>query len=389
MTILYSKKNGHTQQNTENNAIFVRDFSSQTKSLQRKADMANNAAQREETPRPNNTGMPDNLKAGIESLSGFSMDDVRVHYNSSKPATVQALAYTQGTDIHVAPGQEKHLPHEAWHVAQQMAGRVSPTTNINGMPVNDNAALEHEADVMGEKATIQKKNNEKKMSYSPLTKITQCEFDEHSITTYTQNKENWTEKMRMIESTSPSTYVHASRDGDSKFTSKNLSKTFNNVNYIGGDLASRTTATNPTEKDQINKTNNGHITLEGRYMYLMNQLVHDAFSLQLDAIKKGPPVISGYDNLNFSDYNEKKIQISPYSIQQIIENIAEDAEDFIRTNKNDTDDMDYPISIIKHVSEDTLNYTNHLIDSIPYLKDADKNNNLVHYHGGPWPKIRS
>ena len=118
----------------------------------RKADIANNAAQRAEAPRPNNTGMPDNLKAGIESLSGFSMDDVRVHYNSSKPATVQALAYTQGTDIHVAPGQEKHLPHEAWHVAQQMAGRVSPTTNINGLPVNDNAALEHEADVMGEKA---------------------------------------------------------------------------------------------------------------------------------------------------------------------------------------------------------------------------------------------
>lgn len=100
----------------------------------------------------NETGLPDNLKAGVESLSGYSLDDVRVHYNSSKPATVQALAYTQGTDIHVAPGQEKHLPHEAWHVAQQMAGRVSPTTNINGMPVNDNAALEHEADVMGEKA---------------------------------------------------------------------------------------------------------------------------------------------------------------------------------------------------------------------------------------------
>jgi len=103
--------------------------------------------------------MPDNLKSGIESLSGFSMDDVRVHYNSSKPATVQALAYTQGTDIHVAPGQEKCLPHEAWHVAQQMAGRVSPTTNINGMPVNDNAALEHEADVMGEKAVTQRKEN--------------------------------------------------------------------------------------------------------------------------------------------------------------------------------------------------------------------------------------
>ena len=102
--------------------------------------------------KPNNTGLPDNLKAGVESLSGFSMDDVKVHYNSSQPATVQALAYTQGTDIYVAPGQERHLPHEAWHVAQQMAGRVAPTTEINGMPVNDNAALEHEADVMGEKS---------------------------------------------------------------------------------------------------------------------------------------------------------------------------------------------------------------------------------------------
>lgn len=100
----------------------------------------------------NETGMPDNLKAGVENLSGFAMDDVRVHYNSDKPATVQALAYTQGTDIHVAPGQEQHLPHEAWHVAQQMAGRVEPTTEVGGLPVNDNAALEHEADVMGARA---------------------------------------------------------------------------------------------------------------------------------------------------------------------------------------------------------------------------------------------
>lgn len=102
--------------------------------------------------KPNNTGLPDNLKAGVESLSGFSMDDVKVHYNSSQPATVQALAYTQGTDIHVAPGQERYLPHEAWHVAQQLAGRVEPTTEVGGMPVNDNIDLEHEADVMGARA---------------------------------------------------------------------------------------------------------------------------------------------------------------------------------------------------------------------------------------------
>ena len=156
MQTTYSQKTDVAQRASDSSAESLVDSSSQGESLQRKADLANNAAQRAEAPRPNNTGMPDNLKAGIESLSGFSMDDVRVHYNSSKPATVQALAYTQGTDIHVAPGQEKCLPHEAWHVAQQMAGRVSPTTNINGMPVNDNAALEHEADVMGEKAVMQR-----------------------------------------------------------------------------------------------------------------------------------------------------------------------------------------------------------------------------------------
>ena len=107
-----------------------------------------------ETPKQkrNETGMSDNLKAGIEDLSGFAMDDVRVHYNSPEPATVQALAYTQGTDIYVAPGQEQHLPHEAWHVAQQMAGRVEPTTEVSGLPVNDCIELEHEADVMGARA---------------------------------------------------------------------------------------------------------------------------------------------------------------------------------------------------------------------------------------------
>ena len=54
----------------------------------------------------------------------MSMDAVRVHYNSTKPAQLNAHAYTQGTDIHVASGQERHLPHEGWHVVQQMQGRV-------------------------------------------------------------------------------------------------------------------------------------------------------------------------------------------------------------------------------------------------------------------------
>jgi hypothetical protein len=97
--------------------------------------------------------LPDNVKHGVESLSGISMDDVKVHYNSAKPAQLNAHAYAQGTDIHIASGQEKHLPHEAWHVVQQKQGRVQPTTMMKAkVPINDDQGLEKEADVMGARA---------------------------------------------------------------------------------------------------------------------------------------------------------------------------------------------------------------------------------------------
>ncbi|MDZ4263079.1 MAG: DUF4157 domain-containing protein, partial [Pseudomonadota bacterium] len=100
----------------------------------------------------NSTGMPDTLKSGIEQLSGLSMDGVQVHYNSAQPAQLNALAYAQGDQIHVGPGQEKHLPHEAWHVVQQKQGRVKPTVQRVGVQLNDDAGLEQEADLMGAKA---------------------------------------------------------------------------------------------------------------------------------------------------------------------------------------------------------------------------------------------
>ncbi|MFT5780295.1 MAG: hypothetical protein ACI837_003256 [Crocinitomicaceae bacterium] len=101
----------------------------------------------------NRTGLPDTLKTGMENLSGYSLDDVKVHYNSPKPAQLQAHAYAQGSQIHLGSGQEKHLPHEAWHVVQQKQGRVRPTTQLKSkVNINDDAGLEKEADVMGAKA---------------------------------------------------------------------------------------------------------------------------------------------------------------------------------------------------------------------------------------------
>lgn len=97
----------------------------------------------------NLTGLPDKLKAGIEALSGMDISAVRVHTNSDKPAHMHAEAYAQGNDIYVGCGQERHLPHEAWHVVQQRQGRVKATMQFAGMGVNDDPRLEHEADTMG------------------------------------------------------------------------------------------------------------------------------------------------------------------------------------------------------------------------------------------------
>ena len=98
------------------------------------------------------TGTAGGAQAGVEALSGQSLDDVSVHYNSSEPARLRAHAFTKGSDVHLAPGQERHLPHELWHVAQQKQGRVSATGERGGVRVNRDPALEREADEMGARA---------------------------------------------------------------------------------------------------------------------------------------------------------------------------------------------------------------------------------------------
>lgn len=94
------------------------------------------------------SGLPAPLQAKLEALSGIDLSDVRVHRNSSRPEQLQALAYTAGRDIYLGPGQDEHLPHEGWHAVQQKQGRVTPTRQAKGMAINDEIALEREADQM-------------------------------------------------------------------------------------------------------------------------------------------------------------------------------------------------------------------------------------------------
>lgn len=109
------------------------------------AQVREQKAEAAEVKKPNLTGIPAQMKLEFEQRSGLSFDDVRVHYNSDRPARLGALAYTQGTQIHVGPGHESSLPHELGHVIQQKTRLIPATRKVEGMPVNDDQKLEAEA----------------------------------------------------------------------------------------------------------------------------------------------------------------------------------------------------------------------------------------------------
>ncbi|HWN68332.1 MAG TPA: DUF4157 domain-containing protein, partial [Haliangium sp.] len=103
--------------------------------------------------------LPTAVQAKMEDAYASDFSAVRVHEGEHVTA-MGALAYTQGSDIHFAPGQydpgsqrgQELLGHELTHVVQQAQGRVSAGTQASGMPVNTDASLEREADVMGARA---------------------------------------------------------------------------------------------------------------------------------------------------------------------------------------------------------------------------------------------
>ena len=105
------------------------------------------------------TGLPENLKSRVANLSGFSMPDVKVHYNSEKPAQLNARTFAQESAIKIASGEEKHLPQEAWHVVQQAQGKVQTTNHLEqNININNAPDLEKEADEMGLKAMKKREN---------------------------------------------------------------------------------------------------------------------------------------------------------------------------------------------------------------------------------------
>lgn len=111
---------------------------------------------------PASTGgapMPAPVQAKMEHAFGADFSAVRVHEGPQAEA-MGALAYTQGTDIHFAPGQyapgsqrgQELLGHELTHVVQQAQGRVSTPAQGKGGVINEDPSLEREADQLGARA---------------------------------------------------------------------------------------------------------------------------------------------------------------------------------------------------------------------------------------------
>jgi hypothetical protein len=136
------------------------------------------------------TNMPEDVKSKMENSFGTDFSDVSIHKNSEQATNIGALAYTQGSDVHFAPGQyepgshkgQELLGHELTHVVQQREGRVKPDTEQQkGLNINSDNSLEKEADEMGARAAqgkmanvrgngdgVQRKRDEDKSNEDPI-----------------------------------------------------------------------------------------------------------------------------------------------------------------------------------------------------------------------------
>ncbi|HEY7389064.1 MAG TPA: GNAT family N-acetyltransferase [Bryobacteraceae bacterium] len=110
--------------------------------------------------RPKSGGwpLPREVREKMEKAIGANFSDVRIHVGP-EAASIGAIAFTWGSDIHFAPGQyNPHTPHgqflighELTHVVQQRAGRVGNPFG-SGVAVVQDHALEAEADRLGKMA---------------------------------------------------------------------------------------------------------------------------------------------------------------------------------------------------------------------------------------------
>ncbi|MFV8752198.1 DUF4157 domain-containing protein [Nannocystaceae bacterium ST9] len=127
--------------------------------VQRKAKASARGEGRRLPPAGPERALRPDLRATMEGALGMDFASVRLH-EGPRASAMGALAYTQGSHIHFAPGHyqpdtrsgRELLGHELAHVVQQTRGRVQATGQIEGVPSNDDPGLEREADALGRRA---------------------------------------------------------------------------------------------------------------------------------------------------------------------------------------------------------------------------------------------
>jgi hypothetical protein len=104
------------------------------------------------------------VQAQMSGALGYDFSGVRVHTDSEADVLSQQLsakAFTIGQDIFFRRGEYspgvgsgwKMIAHELTHVVQQIQGRMGSNTQARGVAVDGDVELEHQADMMEERAT--------------------------------------------------------------------------------------------------------------------------------------------------------------------------------------------------------------------------------------------
>ncbi len=172
------------------------------------------------------TQEPGNYMTQMQSAFDTDFSDVNIHEDSKTASDLGALAFTQGNNVHFAPGQFKPdtqsgkelIGHELTHVVQQREGKVQTTKQIGKFNINDNSGLEKQADTMGAKAA----------RYTPVQAKSISGFSGNSINSINQP----------IQKTNDADYVKHINTSDSlmsgitdgQLVSKDI---FNKITYEG------------------------------------------------------------------------------------------------------------------------------------------------------------
>ena len=98
--------------------------------------------------------LPNDIQERMENSFGADFSNVRIHKESHLANKLSAKAFTQGNEIHFAPGEynpksslgQEILSHELSHVLQHRQGKVQCTHQEMGHNVSDQLELESEAD---------------------------------------------------------------------------------------------------------------------------------------------------------------------------------------------------------------------------------------------------